>query len=76
MARKKKQEEISIVEGKLDSDTVTDLQVMAKDDLIGEVFQDEEDRQFQVKFANGRKGSALSIEDAVQAIIAEYNLHK
>ena len=76
MARKKKQEEISIVEGKLDSDTVTDLQVMAKDDLIGEVFQEEEDRQFQVKFANGRKGSALSIEDAVQAIIAEYNLHK
>ena len=76
MARKKKQEEISIVEGKLDSDTVTDLQVMAKDDLIGEVFRDEEDRQFQVKFANGRKGSALSIEDAVQAIIAEYNLHK
>ena len=76
MARKKKQEEISIVEGKLDSDTVTDLQVMAKDDLIGEIFQDEEDRQFQVKFANGRKGSALSIEDAVQAIIAEYNLHK
>lgn len=76
MARKKKQEEISIVEGKLDSDTVTDLQVMAKDDLIGEVFQDEEDRQFQVKFANGRKGSALSIENAVQAIIAEYNLHK
>ena len=40
MARKKKQEEISIVAGKLDSDTVTDLQVLAKDDLIGEVFQD------------------------------------
>lgn len=76
MARKKKEEEINIVAGKKDSDTVTDLQVLAKDHLIGEIYQGEEDRQYQVTYENGRKGTALSIEDAVRSIIAEYNLHK
>lgn len=76
MARKKKEEEINIVAGKEDSDTVTDLQVLAKDHLIGEIYQGEEDRQYQVTYENGRKGTALSIEDAVRSIIAEYNLHK
>lgn len=76
MARKKKEEEINIVAGKKDSDTVTDLQVLAKDHLIGEIYQGEDDRQYQITYENGRKGTALSIEDAVRSIIAEYNLHK
>ena len=76
MARKKKEEEISIVAGSRDSDTVTDLQVLAKDKKIGGVYQGEEDRQFQITYENGRKGTAISIEDAVRSIIAEYNLHK
>ncbi len=76
MARKKKEEEISIVAGKKDSDTVTDLQILAKDELIGSVFQEEGDRQFQLTYKNGRKGAALTVEDAVQSILADYNLHK
>lgn len=76
MARKKKAEEINIVAGKKDSETVTDLQVFVKDRLIGEIYQGEEDRQYQIAYENGRKGTALNIEDAVRAIIAEYNLHK
>ncbi len=76
MARKKKEEEITIVSGKRDSDVITDLQVLAKDQLIGTVFQEEDERQFQITYENGRKGSALSIEDAVQSILADYNLHK
>lgn len=76
MARKKKEEEITIVAGKRDSEQVTDLQVMAKDQKIGEVYQGEGDRQYQIIYENGRKGTAISIEDAVRSIIAEYNLHK
>lgn len=76
MARKNKNEEVSIVAGKRDSDVVTDLKVQIKDQVIGEIFQDEGGRQIQVTYNNGRKGSALTIEDAVQSIIAEYNLHK
>lgn len=76
MARKKKAEEVSIISGKLASDVVTDLEVMIKDQKIGGVFQDEDDRQIQVSYKNGKKGSAISIEEAVRSIIAEYNLHK
>ena len=76
MAAKKKTEEVSIVEAKQHSDTVTDLQVLIKDKVIGEVYKDEESRQFQITYANDRKGAAVSVEDAVQAIIAQYNLHK
>lgn len=76
MARKKRAEEVSIVSGKLASDSVTDLEVLIKDKKIGEVFQDEDDRQIQVTYMSGKKGSAISIEEAVRSIIAEYNLHK
>ena len=76
MARKKKEEEISIIAGKNDSDTVTELEVLAKDQKIGEVLRGEEDRHYQVIYENGRKGTAVSIEDGVRSIIAEYNLHK
>lgn len=76
MARKKKEEEISIIAGKKDSDTVTELEVLAKNQKIGEIHREEEDRHYQIIYENGRKGTAVSIEDAVRSIIAEYNLHK
>lgn len=76
MARKKRVEEVSIISGALASDVVTDLEVRIKDQKIGEVFQDEDDRQIQVTYKSGKKGSAISIEEAVRSIIAEYNLHR
>ena len=76
MARKKKEEEISIIAGKNDSDTVTELEVLVKNQKIGEIHREEEDRHYQIIYENGRKGTAVSIEDAVRSIIAEYNLHK
>lgn len=76
MARKKKKQEVSIVETNKDSDVVTDLQVLVGDEVIGEIHQDEEDRHFQVVNVQKKKGTALSIEDAVEAIIADYNLYK
>lgn len=75
MARKNKNEEVSIIETKLDSDTVTDLEVLIGDKKVGSIHQDEEDRQIEVTFNNGQKARAISIEDAVQAILADFNLH-
>lgn len=76
MARKKREEEVSIIAGKLESETVTDLEVFVKDEKIGSIFQDEDDRQIQVTYMNEKKGSAISIEEAVRSIIADYNLHR
>ncbi len=76
MARKKKNQEVSIVATKKDSDVVTDLQVMVDDKVIGEIYQGEDDRHYQVTNLKQKKGTALSIEDAVQSILADYNLHK
>lgn len=76
MARKNKEVKVSIVSGKLDSEEVTDLEVLVKDKKIGEIFQAEDDRQIQLNYMNGKKGSAISVEEAIRSIIAEYNLHK
>lgn len=76
MARKNKNEEVSIVATKNDSDVVTDLQVLIGDKLIGEIYQGEGDRHYQLTNVKEQKGTALSIEDAVQSILADYNLHK
>ena len=75
MARKNKNEEVSIVETMLDSKTVTDLEVLVGDKKVGAIHQGEEDRQIEVTFNNGQKARAISIEDAVQAILADFNLH-
>lgn len=75
MARKKKNQEVSIVETPQDSDIITDLQVMIDDKIIGEIYQGEDDRHYQVTNVNKKKGTALSIEDALQSIIADYNLY-
>lgn len=76
MARKKRPEEVSIIETPKNSDTVIDLEVKIKDKVIGKIHQGEEDRQLQITYMDDRKGAAISVEDAVQAIIADYNLHR
>ena len=75
MARKKTQE-VSIVPTKRDSDVITDLEVIIKDQVIGKIYQGEDDRHYQVTNLNDQKGTALTVEDAVQTILADYNLHK
>lgn len=75
MARKVKTEEVTIVEGKLNSDEIKDLQVEIKDKVIGSIYQ-EDDGQIQLTYKNGREGSAVSIEEGVRSIIADYNLHQ
>lgn len=76
MSAKKKEEEVSVIEGKRNSDDVTDLEVFIKDKKIGSILQEKDDRQIQTTYQTGRKGSAISVEDAVRSIIADYNLHR
>ncbi len=76
MARKKKTQEVSIIPTNRDSDVVTDLQVIIKDRVIGEIYQGEGERHYQVTNLKDQKGTALTVEDAVQSILADYNLHK
>lgn len=75
MARKVKTEEVEIIEDKLNSDEIVDLQVQIKDQPIGSIYQ-EDDGQIQLVYKNGRKGSAVSVEEGLRSIIADYNLHQ
>lgn len=72
----KKKEEVNVIEGKRNSDEVTDLEVVIKDEKIGSILQEKDDRHIQLTYKTGRKGSAISVEDAVRSIIADYNLHR
>jgi len=75
MARNKK-EEVSIDATYRDSDTITDLEVKIDDQVIGTIYQGEDDRQYQVSFGENQKATATSIDNAVEAIISDYNLHR
>lgn len=75
MARKNKDKEVSIEETDLNSDVVTDLEVLVDEKVVGKIHQGEEDRHFQVTNLKDKKGTALSVEDAVQSIISDYNLY-
>lgn len=72
---KKKTEEVNIVAGKRNNNEVTDLEVFIKNKKIGSILQEKDDRQIQLTYFSGRKGSAVSIDDAIHSIIADYNLH-
>ena len=75
MAAKKKVEEVTIEEGKNHTSEVTDLEIFIGEKNIGRIFQEKDDRQIQLIYKTGRKGSAVSIEEGVRSIIADYNLH-
>jgi len=75
MARNKN-EEVSIDATYLDSEMVTDLEVKIDEQVIGTIHQGEDDRQYQVHYGENQKATAISIENAVQTIISDYNLHR
>lgn len=75
MVAKVKTEEVSLIEGKLNSNEITDFKVMIKNKEIGSIFQETIDGQIKLTYKNGRKGSAASIEEGLRSIIADYNLH-
>ena len=75
MAAKVKTEEVSLVEGKLNNNEVTDLEVWIKNKKIGSILQETPDGQIELTYLNDRKGSAISIEEGLRSVIADYNLH-
>ncbi|MDN6161560.1 MAG: DUF2969 domain-containing protein [Atopostipes sp.] len=75
MSKRVKTEEVRVEEGKLASDEVTDLEIFVKDKKIGSIFQETADGQIQLTYMNDRKGSAVSIDEGLHSIIADYNLH-
>lgn len=74
MGRRNKNIEVEIQETKQNSETFTSLEVVVKKQVIGTVEQSV-DEQAQVTFKSGKSRSAKTVEEGIQMIIAEYNLH-
>jgi hypothetical protein len=74
MGRRNKNIEVEIQETKKNTETYTDLEVIVNRQVIGTV-QQEEGEQARVSFKSGRERTANTVEEAIQMIIAEYNLH-
>lgn len=72
MARKK-QIEIEIQETKNDSPKYTELEVLVNKKVIGEIKQIEE--QYEAVYMNGSKMRLPQVDEAVEYLIMQYNLH-
>lgn len=75
MARKNKPIEVDIRETDKNKGNVTDLEVVVKKKVIGKIRQEEGDRQVSVEMSSGKKRQVGSIDEAIETVIAEYNLH-
>ncbi|OJF92155.1 DUF2969 family protein [Alkalibacterium sp. f15] len=74
MAKRNKQIEVEINETKNNTDAFTELELVVKKKVIG-TLQQEGDSLVGVEFKSGKKRTAQSIDEGVQMIIEEYNLH-
>lgn len=75
MARKNKPVEVDIRETNKNKENVTELEVVVKKKVIGKIRQEEGDRQVSVEMSSGKKRQVGSIDEAIETVIAEYNLH-
>lgn len=75
MARKNKPIEVDIRETNKNKNNVTDLEVVVKKKVIGTIHQKDGDRQVSVEMSSGKKRQVTSVDEAIETIIAEYNLH-
>lgn len=74
MSKKNKQIEVEINETKNNTDDFTEFELVVKKKVIGRL-QQEGDGLVNVEFKSGNKRTAQSIDEGVQMIIEEYNLH-
>ncbi|WP_027108547.1 DUF2969 family protein [Lacticigenium naphthae] len=72
---KKSENEIEIVETKMNSEEVTELSIEIKGQSIGLVHQ-ETDKMAEAIFPSGKKASYSTVEEAVHQIVMNYNLHQ
>lgn len=75
MARKNKPIEVDIQETSKHSNDVTDLDVIINKKVIGHIFQEKDSRQVEITMSSGKKRQVNSVDEAIETIIAEYNLH-
>ena len=74
MGKRSRQIEVEINETKNNTDDFTELELVVKKKVIGRL-QQEGDSLVNVEFKSGNKRTAQSIDQGVQMIIEEYNLH-
>lgn len=74
MGKKNKQIEVEINETQNNTDTFTEYELVVRKRVIGKL-QQEGDGLVNVEFNSGKKRTAQSIDEGVQMIIEEYNLH-
>ena len=67
--------EIDIRETSKNKGDVVDLQSVAKKKVIGTIHQESPDQKVSILMASGKKRTAQTIDEATEAVIAEYNLH-
>lgn len=74
MANRNKNIEVEIKETTNQSDALTELEVLVKNKVIGTVRQPL-DEQVTVSYKSEKEMTAKTIDEGIQMIIAEYNLH-
>jgi len=75
MSKKNKPVEVELIETNKHTERNMDLEVKVKKKTIGTLKQGEDDRMIKVTLTSGKEFNAGSVDEGVQSIIAEYNLH-
>lgn len=74
MAKRNKNIEVEIRETANQSESLTELEVLVNNKVIGIVRQPQ-DEQVAVNYKSEKEMTAKTIDEGIQVIIAEYNLH-
>lgn len=74
MGKRNRQIEVEINETKNNTEDFTEFELVVKKKVIGRL-QQEGDGLVNVEFKSGNKRTAQTIDQGVQMIIEEYNLH-
>lgn len=74
VSKRNKNIEVEINETSNNKNDVTELELVVRKKVIGKL-QQQADGPVTVEFKSGNKRTVPSIEEGIQTIIAEYNLH-
>lgn len=75
MSKKNKPVEVEIIETNEHKGNNVDLEVKVKKKTIGILKQAEDDKLVNVTLPSGKTLNVGSVDEAIQSIVAEYNLH-
>lgn len=74
MGKRNKNIEVEINEVAGSSKNTTELELLVRKKVIGKVYHQDEEA-VTVEFKSGKKRKASSVDEGIQLIIEEYNLH-